>query len=164
MRGNRDKDALLYSRICSGRRYSYSVCEDGTVLKTSRIHYVENKVTPYLKRGKATVKINQKEYTLKQLVARHFIKGYQEGDYVEVINGDPFDCAAWNLRIYTQSEHGQRTGHLSRSQKVVANGVEYRSVRACAKALFVSYQTVLDYLSGNVKHSVLQGVSIEYAQ
>ena len=156
----KDADALHCSRICEGKRYSYSVREDGVVFKTSRIRFIENRAAVYLKQGKATVKINQKEYTLKNLVAEHFIESWHPGAYVEIINGDPFNCAAVNLRLYTQSEHGRRTGYRSRSQKVIADGVEYRSIRECAKALHCSYQTLLDYMGGNVKHSVIQGVNI----
>ena len=153
-------DALLYSRICEGKRFYYSIREDGVVIKTSKVRYIESQATPYSKRGKATVKVNQCEYTLKNLVALHFIKGYKTGTPVEVIDGNPFNCSVENLRVYTYQEHGRRTGHLSRSRKVTANGVEYRSVRACARALHASYQTVLDYMSGSVNHSVLRGINI----
>lgn len=151
---------LLYSRICKGERFSYKVREDGVVFKTSNKCFKESRVCVYLKRGMAVVKINQKEYTLKNLVARHFVDGYRDGDYVEVVNGDPFNCAAKNLRLYSKAEHGKRSGYRSRSQKIAANGIEYRSVRECAKALHCSYQTVLDYMNGSVKHSVLQGTVI----
>ena len=152
---------MLYSRICEGKRYYYSVREDGVVFKTSKAHFVESRAQVYLKRGQATIKVNQKEQTLKNLVARHFVVGYRNGDYVEVLDGNPFNCAAGNLGLYTQSEHGKRTGYRSRSQKVIADGVEYRSIRECAKALHVSYQTLLDYMSGTVKHSVLHGKTIQ---
>ncbi len=141
-----DVNGLKYSRICTGKMYSYSIREDGVVIATSRVHYVENRAKAYLRRGKATVKINQKEYTLKNLVAEHFIEEYKPGDYVELIDGKPFHCAVWNLRLYTQQEHGRRTGHRSRSQQVIINGVPYRSIRAAARALYVSYQTLLDYM------------------
>ena len=161
----KDKDTLNYSRVCIGRMFIYQVCEDGTVIKTSRKMHIESKVTPYLKRGKATVKINGKEHTVKNLVAAHFLDGYTKGAYVEVVGADPFDCAVWNLRLYTKKEHGHRTGgNNRRSQRVIANGIEYRSIRQCAKALNASYQTVLDYLNGRAKHSVLRGISISLAK
>lgn len=153
-------DRWNYARVCTGKVFYYSVCENGTVIKTSRKLYKESKVKPYLKRGHAVVKINGKEHTLKNLVASKFIESYRKGDYVEVIDGDPFNCHVRNLRLYSQAEHGRRTGYRSSSQPVIVNGVEYRSIRECAKALHVSYQTVLDYLSGDIKHSVLQGVVI----
>jgi len=97
---------------------------------------------------------------LKNLVAKHFVKGYRVGDFVECIDGNPFNCKVANLRIYTHSEHGKRTGWQSRSQAVVVGDVEYRSVREAAKALHVSYQTLLDYMGGKVKHSVIRDIPI----
>ena len=87
-----DKDALNYAHICTGKMFTYQVCEDGSVIKTSRKRFVESKVKPYLKRGHAVVKINQKEYKVKNLVAAHFIKGYRKGDYIEVLNGNTLNC------------------------------------------------------------------------
>ena len=95
-----NKDGLNYKRVCVGKMFLYSVCEDGTVLKTSRKWYRESRVTPYLKRGMVVVKINGREHTLKNLVARHFHKDYRAGDYVEVMGGNPFNCSVKNLRIY----------------------------------------------------------------
>jgi len=155
------KDGYSHSRICVGKMHIYSVCEDNTVIKTSCKRFAESRVRPHLKRGQAVVKINGSEYTLKNLVARHFVPGYKPGDYVEVKNGNPFDCRARNLRLYTKSEHGRRTGYRSSSQKIIVKGAEYRSIREAAKALHVSYQTILDYLGGNVKHSVLNGMDIK---
>ena len=52
------------------------------------------------------------------------------------------------------------TGPMSRSQAVVVQDKgrkpkEYSSIRKAAKALYVSYQTLLDYLTGKYKSSVL---------
>ncbi|MCL2531573.1 MAG: hypothetical protein FWE40_05400 [Oscillospiraceae bacterium] len=154
------QDALNYAEVGTGRVYIYTVREDGKAIKTSRKRYVESRVTPYLKRGHAVVKINGKEFTLKNLVAAKFHKDYFAGAYVEVIDGNPFNCRVQNLRIYSQSEHGKRTGYRSGSQPVVVDGVKYRSVRAAAKALHCSYQTLLDYINGDAKHSVLAGVRV----
>ena len=154
-------EGLLWARICKGKKRGYSVCEDGTVMSTALKNYSEKALKPYLKRGKATVKVNNGERAVKNLVAKYFVDGYRPGDYVETVDGNPWNCAAKNLRLYTQREHGQRTGHRSRAKRIIANGIEYRSIRECAKALHVSYQTLLDYLNGGVKHSVLQGITVE---
>jgi hypothetical protein len=140
--------------------YYYQVLEDGSVVKTSKASYEESRAKPFLRDGMATVKINNKDYRLKNLVAKHFIPGWLKGDYVEVIDGNPFNCRVGNLRIYKRAEHGKRTGHKSRGQKVLADGIEHRSVRECAKALYVSYQTLFDYMNGKVKNSVLSGKNI----
>lgn len=155
------KDELNYSRICKGKIYSYSVCEDGTIIKTSLKRYKESNVKPYLKDGKATVKINGKEYILKHLVAKHFKKRHDDDNVIN-IDGNPFNCSVDNLKVISKRDLGFQTGYMSRSREVIANGIKYRSVRECAKALFVSYQTLFDYLSGKVRHSVLQGLDIWY--
>ncbi len=159
-----NRDGLNCSRVCGGKRFLYSVREDGRVFRTSRKTLKEATVKPYLSKGHAAVKINGREYRLKNLVAQHFIEGYRPGDYVETLGGDPFRCAVWNLRLYSQMEHGQKTGWLcSQSRRIIANGVEYRSIRACAAALHVSYQTIHDYLAGRVRRSVLRGIEISLA-
>ena len=157
----KNSDGLNFASATIGKNYSYKVREDGTVIKTSKKRFVESRAKPYLKRGRATVKMANKEITLKNLVAKHFVKGYRKGAYVETVDGDPFNCAASNLRLYTKSEHGKRSGYKSKAQKVVANGIEYRSVRQAAQALHVSYQTPLDYMAGRVRRSVLRGVEVE---
>lgn len=156
-----NRDGLQCSPICNGERYTYSVREDGAVIKCSRKRAIETFAKPFLKKGCAVVKINHREYSLKQLVAQHFMKDYRKGDCIETIDGDPFNCCIENLRAYTKRESGKRTGHRSRSHGVIVDGVDYRSVREAARALHVSYQTVLDYLGGSVKRSVLQGMNIE---
>lgn len=150
-----NKDEFNYARICVGKIYSYSVCEDGTVIKTSRKHYRESTVKPYLKRGKATVKINGKEYVLKRLVAKYFM-GLKDEDNVIIKDNKPFNCHKNNLKIISKSDLGRQTGYKSgRAKPVVVDGIEYQSVRKCAKELHCSYQTLSDYLNGKVKKSVV---------
>lgn len=156
------QDELNYSRICTGQNYTYSVCEDGRVIKTSRKHYAESHVAVWLKRGKAAVKINNKEYILKNLVAQHFITDYKKGDTVITIDGNPFNCNKRNLQVISKAEAGRQSGYLSMSKPVIADGIRYKSIRECAKAHYVSYQTLLDYINGKVKHSILQGLNIKY--
>lgn len=157
-------DRWDYAQVDIGKRFVYSVCETGEVIKTSHKALKESKVKPYLKRGRATITLNGKEYILKNLVASKFIKSYKKGDCVELIDGDPFNCHIRNLRIYSKSEHGKRNGHLATSKKIIVNGVEYRSIRECAKALHVSYQTLYDYLNKKFKNSVLEGVEIQFVE
>jgi hypothetical protein len=143
--------------------FSYQVCDNGAVIKTSRKHYIESEVKPYFRRGNVWVKINGKEYLLKRLVAEHFL-GLEPDERVRIVDGNHFNCSVENLEVLHMTELGERTGHLARSRKVKINGVEYRSVRECAKALHCSYQTLLDYMNGKIKHSVLQGMSAEYVE
>lgn len=62
-----------------------------------------------------------------------------------------------NLLIMSKEEAGKATGHLSKSfpvGRMNANGVvieTFRSVRTAAKAIGVSYQTLLDHMNGKTK-------------
>jgi len=157
-------DGLFWSRINTKcKKYIYSVREDGKVLQCSKEDYSEKYVTVFLKKGHATVKIDKRECRLKNLVAEHFLQGWRSGLPVECIDGNPFHCDVKNLRVYSKKEHGVNTGWKSRSQAVIINGVKYRSIREGAKAIYTSYQTISDYLSGNVKHSCLDGYDIQLA-
>lgn len=156
-----NKNSLQHSRVYTGKRYIYSVCEDGTVVKFSQKKFTETNVRVYLKSGIATVSINGKNCSLKKLVAENFIKILQDDDCVEVIDKNPFNCSVENLRIINRRKLGQKYGHLSKSKKITVDGVAYKSVKAAAKELFVSSQTIFDYLNGKVKNSILEGVHIE---
>lgn len=109
------------------------------------------------------IKIEGKQMKVKNLVAREVFNGYVEGVHSVVLkDGNPRNCDCYNMRIYTKQELGRATGSKSKkSQPVIIDGVKYSSVRAAAKELFVSYQTILDYLSNKYKKSVLGGKHIK---
>ena len=118
-------------------------------------------IHPFNKGGHATVKINGKETRLSRLIASTFFRNFNPELRVGYKDGNRFNCSIENLYLYTQRIHGKRTGYMSRSKSVIVKEsrqepVEYRSVREAAKHLYVSYQTLLDYLGGDVKHSVLK--------
>jgi len=152
----------MWARVCEGKRWIYAVCEDGRVTRTSKVRHIETRVKVFLhSRGHATVKINGSVRTLKNLIAKHFVKGWKPGMYVECIDGNQLNCAAWNLRLYTHSEHGKRTGWKSgKAKPVTANGKRYASYRECGKAMYASYQTISDCISGRSRNSVLSGMGI----
>jgi hypothetical protein len=133
-----------YSLESESNKYLYYVTDDGGVIKKCKSNGRETAAKAYLKNNMATVKANCKEYTLKNLVAKHYCRNYVPGAYIETKNGNPFDCAARNLRVYTKSEHGRRTGYKSKSRPITINGKRYRSVRQAAKTLPCSYQTIYD--------------------
>lgn len=61
-----------------------------------------------------------------------------------------------NLEVICLRELGKRTGHISKSQRVVEvkdNEIirDWPSARKAAKDLFISYQTVMDYCNKKVK-------------
>jgi hypothetical protein len=94
----------------------------------------------------------------------HFSCRIHESDryiwYAHSSDGNPRNISIENMRFYSMRLHGKHTGHLSKSRAVVIKDfkkdpIRYRSVREAAKALYCSYQTLLDYLNGSVRKSVL---------
>ena len=106
------------------------------------------------------------ELTVKNLVARHHLsRKWQPHTYVECKDKNPDNCNVKNLRLYTQSLHGKRTAPANKNKAVIVEGRKYKSVREAAKNNFVSYQTMLDYLTpGKVKKSVLEGTETRYVK
>ena len=48
------------------------------------------------------------------------------------------------------------------AKPVLANGIRYSSLEEAATALYVSKQTLKNYIEGKAKKSVLEGLRIEY--
>lgn len=156
-----DRDALNYSRICEGKRYFYAVCEDGTVIRTQRNNLKESRAKVTVKNGRAWVNIGHRAYKLDSLVARHFIPGYELNDIIEHIDDNPKKCAVWNLRVIPRSEYNKGRSRNGLSKQVMADGVIYPSVQACANALFVDQSTLHKYLRGQYASSMLDGYDIK---
>ena len=55
-----------------------------------------------------------------------------------------------------------KTRKAQNAKPVLANGVRYPSLEEAADALYVSKNTLLNYIEGKVKKSVLEGMRIEY--
>lgn len=112
---------------------------------------------PFRKGNLFIVKIKDKEFTCARLVANYFIRELKDGERVYHKNKLENDNYYKNLEILSLEELGKRTGHISKSKRVVEvkdNEVvrEWRSARRAAKDLFVSYQTVMDYCNKKVKN------------
>ena len=154
-----------FKKIDSGKIYDYFACSDGYVLKVTKKTYNESRVCAYYRRGDLSVKINQKEQKLKHIIARAFIPKYKPGMCVTFKDGNRYNCAATNLLVYNKRELGEKTGHMSRARdiKIMFPDGEikhYRSIRQAAKDLYVSYQTLADYIKGSTKSSVLSEYKI----
>jgi len=153
--------AVLWSLVDSNKKYDYYVGNNGTCFRRDIVTLVEYPVPVYLKKGIfAIVWINKRVYTLKNLVAKHFMRGYCPGYTVKCIDGNPLNCREKNLHIYSQKENGEMYGWLGSSQKVSVDGIEYRSMRQAASANFVDRHTLQDYISGKYQHSLLDGKDI----
>lgn len=162
------KNLTTFKKIASGKLFDYYACSDGYILRVTRSTMDERRVSTYIKHGKyATVKINGKEYTLKKIIAENFCKEYKPGLSITHKDTDVLNCKASNLVFYSKTELGRRTGAVAKHKTVLVtepNGKKYLcySVRDAAKHLNCSYQTVLDYISGKYKKSVLDGVVINF--
>ena len=127
-------------------------------------------ITPYIKRSPRTtskgvhgrerlmVKIHGEEVSASRIIAEAFVpRPTPKHDIVLHIDGIYSNLDSTNLKWVTKSEAGKLTGFSpDRARRVVHtadNGIKtvYPSVRAAAKALYLSYQTVHDYCNGKVK-------------
>lgn len=111
---------------------------------------------PFRKVNLFQVKIKDKDMNCARLVANAFIKQLSKEDRVYHKNKNESDNYYRNLEIVTLKELGKRTGHISKSQRVVeVKGDEiirdWPSARKAAKDLYISYQTVMDYCNNKVK-------------
>ncbi len=93
---------------------------------------------------------------VSRLVAEAFLN--LKADQVVVHkNLDKEDNDLANLLIMDKKTAGRATGHMSKSKMVARYSPSgkrvaiYRSARACARELGVSYQTILDYAHNKVK-------------
>ena len=53
------------------------------------------------------------------------------------------------------------TKKAQNAKSVLANGIRYSSLEEAAAALYVNKNTLLNYIEGKVKKSVLEGIKIE---
>lgn len=111
---------------------------------------------PFRKKNLFLVKIKDKDFNCARLVANAFIQHLTENDRVYHKNKMESDNYYRNLEVICLRELGKRTGHISKSQRVVEvkdNEIirDWPSARKAAKDLFISYQTVMDYCNKKVK-------------
>lgn len=159
-----------YELIQESKYKKYYACSDGYILSVNKKDYSEQKLKGYLKKKKTgyvlLVKINGKEYCVKHLIAKAFIKEYKglESNVLHK-NGKYDDCRVDNLLVVPKSQVAAVTGARANQIPITVTypdgkSENFNSVRSAAKALYCSYQTVLDYMNGTFKSSVLDGIKI----
>lgn len=159
-----------FELIYETKRHKYYVSNFGYVLSVSSKSYKERKLTGYVKQGKRNapyiIKLGDKEKCIKHLVAQAFIPEYKGADSnVFHKDGNKLNCRADNLIVVPKRQVAAITGPQSRSQAVVVidssgNQTRFSSIRKAANSLNCSYQTLLDYINGRYKSSVLNGFTI----
>jgi hypothetical protein len=156
---------LPYARLQAGERYLYSVRSDGQVLRTNKKNYAETVVKPYSCNGKRVVAIRRKKYNVDALVAKNFLADYKPQCIIQHLNGDEWDCDKDNLRIISRADFNARATLKSATEgkhlrPLIIDGVYYPSVRAAARGVYVTLQTLKNYLAGRHKCRCLAGMDI----
>ena len=155
-----DLDALNYTLISEGKQYYYGICEDGIVLRTQRSNFKETPAKVTVKNGIAWVCIGKTAYKLASLVAKAFIPSYRPNDIIELIDGNPRNCAVWNIRTIPRSEYNKGKTRNGLCKEIAVDGALYPSVQACARALYVDTNTLWNYLTGKYRTTMLDGRDI----
>lgn len=132
----------------------YQVSNLGRVRKKLKKGY--RYIKAFQNKGKYIVKIGNKPMIAARIVANAFIRPIKQNETVYHKNGLNFDNYYRNLLILSRKELGKKTGHISKSKRVVEiknNEIvrSWRSSRQAEKELFISRQTVSDYCNNKVK-------------
>lgn len=149
--------------IAETPRRLYYCSTKGTLYTVDKFSGKKFHLNPYIKDGKPRVSI----HGVGTLYVKHCVWFVVHDQWptlqenVMPIDGNELNCGITNLKIVDKREVARVTGPMSRSQAVIVQEyrkepVEYSSIRKAAKALYVSYQTLLDYFSGRAKNSVLK--------
>lgn len=159
-----------FELIGETKKHKYYVSNQGYILSVTSKSYKEHKLKGYIKQGQknapCVVKIGTAEHCVKHLVAQAFLPEYRGSDSnIFHKDGNKMNCRADNLIIIPKSQVSKITGPQSRSQAVIVvdnNGLKtiFSSIRKAANNLNCSYQTLLDYMNGKSKKSVLDGFTI----
>lgn len=145
-------EAWLTIKGSDGR---FLISNYGRVKRIYKNH--ENFLLPFQIKGrgnlfiKVTFKGKYGEHKVGHLVAAHFIREANPGEFVVRKNGIITDDYAGNLTICTKEELGKMTGHKSKSKEVVQIDLstgeiinEFRSAREAGRKCNYSYQAILD--------------------
>lgn len=149
-------------KIAENEKYIYYVSSLGYVYRKDKLSKQKIRHQPYIHHNRVYVKINGKDCRLATLIAKTFMRDYDTSYCVGYKDKDIKNCNIENLYLYSKKTHGKITGKLAhRNRPVViqeykSKPVIYRSVREAAKALYCSYQCLLDYLNGVTKKSVVK--------
>lgn len=141
--------SMLIAETPSMKRY-YAT-KDGkvyVVYKSGKVKYL----TGYMKDNKWCVKVGDRNYVVKNIIASLFIKEYKSGDVVMLKNDkDPRKVSVDNLIVVDKAAYAKMTGPMSRSKKVglYENGNlvrTFRFAREAGRKMYCSHQMVSDWL------------------
>lgn len=159
-----------YQRLISESKYNlWYINSMGYVVRLSKKDNSKRVLKPFFKKRNICVKVSGKTTYIKTLVAKYFCHEYKPGICIGFKDNDPTNCNIENLYFYSYEENGRLTGHMSKAQPLIIEfqkgnkkeRIEFRSIREAAKHLYCSYQTLLDYLKGKYKTSVLNDYNMK---
>lgn len=121
-----------------------------------------------IKNGKALIRLSdqsgRKEFRVHRLIYETFKGAIPIGYSIRHINNAKSENFLLNLEAISKEELGKKTGHRSRQKAVLKFDKKgevvkiYRSARQCARANYVSYQTINDRCNfKGIKHSLFIG-------
>lgn len=140
-----------------GRRYY--VTSDGkffVAYKNGGIRYLNGYIKKNHGRKEHHVKLGDKDYTSKNLIASLFLEEYKSGDVVILRDNNPGNVDMNNLIVIDRAVYARMTGPMSRSKQVglYEDGKlvrTFRSAREAGRKLYCSYQMVNDYCNNRSK-------------
>lgn len=108
-------------------------------------------------RGHLSVCLNRKIYSVKNLLAKYFIKGWHPGCIVVLKDGDEFNLSLTNIQIYSRSEWSRilQNNRVCQPVGLYENGKlkkRYPSISDAAKDLYVDSKSLCRILQGKAKN------------
>lgn len=134
----------------------YFATNEGWIYSLTKKNKVRKTLVGFRKKGVRTIKFGNKTIAAKNLIAHLFYEDYKEGDIVLQKDGSYYNVSLENLVVVPKERYSIVTGALSKSQAVGLYEDEklvkkWSSARKCAKDMYCSYQTIMDYCNKKVK-------------
>ena len=153
--------SILVTETDAGKRYyATNNGQFYVVYKNGEKRFLEG----FMKRNRNKklwyVKLGNRDYCCKNLIANLFIKEYKNGDTVILKDEkNPRNVAVDNIIIIDKAIYARITGPMSRSKKVglYENGKKirtFRSAREAGRKCFCSYQTVVDSCNNKYRNKM----------
>lgn len=142
--------------------YIYTVYSNGKVSKTWQGAIPKETMCHQFKDDGGTfVWVGKKKQYIKVLVAKHFhSEKYKPSLIIEFIDGNDENCNINNLRIVKRDNSSKRKIYT----KVWVDGVEFVSIAAAERALFVSNGYLTKYFKGKVSGAALEGHEVRLSE
>lgn len=151
----KEKDSFDTVKVGETGRGIYYATSDGKFFVIYKKSKKRKDLHPYLKKkksGKADLVVtlgSSKGVLCKSVIAKAFIREYNDGDVVLLKDENIYNVAVSNLIVVPKAVYSKMTGPMSRSKAVglFEDGVvvkKWSSARKCAKDLFCSYQMIMD--------------------